>query len=70
VQRLLAHKSNVNYLQAFSSHSLPVLLESAGEKLSEDRQALPEETFHSLTAVGYDYIHSLWLALHNISKYS
>jgi len=58
--------NNYWYLQVFSSHSLLVPLESADEKLSECHQALPEETFHSPTAAEYDYIHSLWLALHNV----
>ena len=75
VPPLLANKSTTwtsvanNYLPVFSSHSLPVLLDSVDEKLSEGHQALPEETSHSPTAAGYDYIRSLWLALHNISRH-
>jgi len=62
------YKSNVDYLQVFSSHSLPVLLESADEMLSAGRPALPAETSHSPTAAGYDDIHSLWLALYNVNQ--
>jgi len=57
-----------NDLQAFSSRSPPALLESADGKLAEVRQASPEETSHFPTAAGFDYIRSLWLALHNTEE--
>jgi len=55
-------------LRVFSSHTLPVLHESADEKLAEGCQALSVETSRFPTAAGYDYIHSLWLALHKAHK--